>query len=66
MRGRDVFPRVIHVKLVAARLQIGRHAGAHGAETDEPDLHAFFSSKTCVTIFAADIALAGPRRTPVA
>jgi hypothetical protein len=49
---------------VAARLQIGRHAGAHGAETDEPDLHAFFSSKTCVTIFAADIALAGPRRTP--
>ncbi len=59
-RGR-VFSNVADLKLVTARLQIGRHAGAHGAETDESDFHARFSwSKTCFTTLAADIALGQP------
>ena len=61
MRRRRLAAHVVHHQLMPALLlQIGRHAGAHGAEPDEPDLHAFFSSKTCLTTFAADIALGQP------
>ena len=43
--GREVHagvlaPHVVHDELVAGLLQIGRHAGAHGTEPDEPYLHA--------------------------
>ena len=62
MRRRRLAAHVVDDQLMPALflLQIGRHAGAHGAEPDESDLHAFFSSKTCLTTFAADIAVGQP------
>ena len=60
MGGRRFLLHVVDDEGVARRLEIGCHVGAHGADSDEPDLHAGFSSKTCLAIFAADMALGQP------
>ena len=39
MRGGRRLPHVVHDELVPGGLEIRRHASAHGAETDESDLH---------------------------
>src|SRR5258708_15956820 len=49
MRRGGLLPHVAPLELVSARLEIGRHAGAHGAQPDEPDLHTFSSSWTMRT-----------------
>ena len=39
VRRGGILPQVVDDELVAGLLQIGRHAGAHGAEPDKSDLH---------------------------
>ena len=39
MRGRRFLAQIVDDELVPGLLQIARHAGAHGAEPDESDLH---------------------------
>src|SRR5438876_8647255 len=39
MRCSGISPQIVDDQLVAGLLEVGRHAGAHGAEPDKTDLH---------------------------
>src|SRR5713226_9029632 len=50
---------VVHDQLVTALLDVGRHAGAHGAEPDESDLHG---SRLALTLRTVACRRCGARR----